>query len=161
MRAAHLRLRLAALVALLFCAATIAISGCGGTKPTQAQAIQRYSQSLREAVTSKVPQEDRKNRMLLIVDQVEALHLRFSQETVAFVQSYRKLNTDYDAPRATFDQLFADYEANRMRARSEALDLHFQLASLATAQEWDSIGKAEEKLYEEVNASRPAGETVE
>jgi hypothetical protein len=48
-----------------------------------------------------------------------------------------------------------------MRARSEALDLHFQLASLATAQEWDSIGKAEEKLYEEVNASRPAGDTVE
>jgi hypothetical protein len=92
--------------------------------------------------------------MLLVVDQVEALNLRFSQETADFVRSYRKLNADYEATRAAFDKLFADYNAKRIKARNESLDLHFQLASLATADEWDSIGKAEKKLYEEANEAR-------
>jgi hypothetical protein len=98
--------------------------------------------------------------MFLIVDQLEALHLRFSQETADFVESYRKLNADYDATRPAFDQLFSDYSAKRIKARNEALDLQFQLASLATAGEWDSIVEAETKLYEEVNAARPAEEST-
>jgi hypothetical protein len=94
--------------------------------------------------------------MLLIVDKVEALHRRFSQETADFIESYRRLNADYEATRPAFDQLFADYSAKRIKARSEALDLHFELASLATGDEWHAIGKAEIKLYEEVNAARSA-----
>jgi hypothetical protein len=91
--------------------------------------------------------------MLTIVDQVEALHLRFSQETAEFVQSYRKLNADYDSSRPAFDQLFSDYTAKRIKARDDALELHFQLASLATSSEWDAIGKAEIELYEEASAA--------
>ena len=146
----------AALFTLLVCAVTLTVPGCGGTKPTTDQTIERYSQKLRNAVSTNVPEEGRKAQMLSIVDQVEALHVRFSQETTDFVESYRKLNADYDSTRPVFDQLFSDYNAKRIKARSEALDLHFQLASLATADEWDAIGKAETKLYEEVNAARPA-----
>ena len=146
----------AALFTLLVCAAALTIPGCGGTKPTTDQTIERYSQKLRNAVSTNVPEEARKAQMLSIVDQVEALHVRFSQETTDFVESYRKLNADYDSTRPVFDQLFSDYNAKRIKERSEALDLHFQLASLATADEWDAIGKAETKLYEEVNAARPA-----
>jgi hypothetical protein len=47
--------------------------------------------------------------------------------------------------------LFADYNGQRIKARNQAVDLHFQLASLAAASEWDSIGKAEVKMYEEVS----------
>jgi len=148
----------ATLFTLLFCAAVLTSSGCGGKKPTAAETIERYSQKLREAISTSVPEQGRKYQMLLIVNQVEALHVRFNQETAEFVESYRRLNADYDATRATFDQLFSDYSAKRVRARSEALDLHFQLAALATADEWNAIGKAELKLYEEVDAARPAGE---
>jgi hypothetical protein len=98
--------------------------------------------------------------MLLIVDQLEALNLRFSQETADFVASYRRLNADYDSMRPAFEQLFSDYAAKRIAARNEALDLHFQLASLATASEWENIGEAETKLYEEVNATRAAEEST-
>ena len=149
-----------ALFTLLVCAATLTVPGCGGTKPTTDQTIQRYSQKLRDAVSTNVPEEGRKAQMLSIVDQVEALHVRFSQETAEFVESYRKLNADYDSTRPVFDRLFSDYNAKRIKARSEALDLNFQLASLATADEWDTIGKAETKLYEEVNAARPAEEST-
>lgn len=151
---------LAALFTLLVCAVTLTVLGCSGTKPTRAQTIERYSQKLREAVSTNVPDEGRKAQLLLIVDQVEALHLRFSQDTAEFVESYRKLNADYDATRPAFDQLFSAYNAKRIKARNEALDLHVQLASFAIAGEWDAIGKAETKLYEEANAAPPSEEST-
>jgi hypothetical protein len=146
----------AALITLVVCAVTLAAPGCSRTKPTQSEAVARYSQRLREEVSSDVPDAQRKAQMLLVVDQLEALQLRFSEETVSFIERYRKMNADYDSPRAAFEQLFSDYSAKRIKARSEALDLHFRLASLATADEWGAIGKAEAKLYEKVDAARPA-----
>jgi uncharacterized protein YozE (UPF0346 family) len=148
----------AALFMLSVCLATLAVSGCGGTKPTTDETIYRYSAKLRNAVATNVPEEGRRAQMLSIVDQVEALHLRFSKETEDFIESYRKLNADYDAPRPVFDQLFSDYNVKRTQARKEALDLHFQLASLAVPTEWEAIGKAETKLYKEVNSVEPAEE---
>lgn len=146
----------AALLGVLVCAVTLPVAGCGGKDPTKQQTLERYSQKLRETVSAKVAEEGRKAQMLLIVDKVEALHRRFSQETADFIESYRKLNADYEATRPAFDQLFSDYSAKRIKARGEALDLHFELASLATEDEWRAIGKAEIKLYEEVNATRSA-----
>ena len=143
---------------LLVCAVVLTLYGCGGKKQTREQAIAEYSQELREAVSTKVPDEGRKAQMLLVVDQLEALHRRFNQATADFVASYRKLNSDYDAMRPAFEQLFSDYGAQRIRARAEALDLHFQLASLATADEWKAIANAETKLYEEVSSAPPAEE---
>jgi allophanate hydrolase subunit 1 len=136
------------------------LPGCSSTKPTPDQTINRYSEKLREAVSTSVPEEQPKAQMLLIVDRLEALHLRFSQETSDFVETYRKLNVDYDSTRPAFDQLFSDYNAKRIKARKEALDLHFQLASLATAGEWEAIGRAEKKLYEEADAAVPAEEST-
>jgi hypothetical protein len=154
------RFGLAALFLLMSCVVMMTVHGCTGTKLTTAQTIERYSQKLRDAISRQIPEEQRKAQMLSIVDRVEALHLRFGQDTADFVQSYRKLNADYDAARPALDRLFSDYEAKRIRARDEALDLHFQLAALATAGEWDEIGKAEEKLYEEVNAAHPREESA-
>jgi molecular chaperone GrpE (heat shock protein) len=144
---------------LLVCAAALAAAGCSSKKLTKNQAISHYSQELREAVSSNVHDERRKSEMLSTVDQLETLQRRFSEETASFVDGYRKLNADYDAPRPAFDQLFSDYGAKRIKARNEALDLHFHLASLATDSEWGPIAKAEANLYEEVSAARPAGST--
>jgi hypothetical protein len=146
-----------ALLTLLICAVTLAIPGCGG-KPTREQSIEQYSEDLREAVARSVPDERRREQMLVIVDQLKAVHLRFSRETADFIENYRKLNADFDSTRSAFDQLFSDYRAKRVKARDEALDLHFQLTSLATSAEWDTIGGAETKLYKKVSATRPAGE---
>jgi hypothetical protein len=147
---------LSALLILLICAVTIAVPGCGGKEPTRQQSLEQYSQELREAVSNHVQDAQRRAQMLVIVDHVESVNRRFNQETADFIDSYRQLNAHYDSPRPAFDQLFADYSAKRAKARSEGLDLHFQLASLATDAEWDSIGKAEIELYEEVNESNPA-----
>lgn len=158
MRSASRCAGFAALFALVVCTVALAVAGCGA-KQTKQQAIEHYSQELRDAVSSKVSDEGRKEQMLLIVDQLQALHRHFSEQTADFLESYRKLNADYDATRSMFDRLFSDYTAQRITARNAALDLHFKLASLATTDEWDKIGGAEAKLYEEVNEARAAAET--
>jgi hypothetical protein len=140
-------------LAVLTCAATLAVCGCG-TKPTSSETINRYTDKLSTAVSTNVPDEGRRAQMLAIVNQLQALQIHFSQQTADFVQSYRKLNADHGAPRPAFDQLFSDYNAKRIKARNDALDLHFKLASLATATEWNSISKAEVKLYKESNEAR-------
>jgi hypothetical protein len=141
--------------AIVVICAMLAAPGCGGEQPTREQVIQSSSQKLRQVVSTNVADEGRKAQMLLVVDQIEAIQTRFSQEMADFVESYRKLNADYDATRPAFDQLFSDYNEQRIKVRNQALDLHFQLASLSTATEWNPIVKAEIKLYEEVNAVRP------
>src|SRR3974390_1690690 len=93
----------ARLLTLLVRALTLTVTGCGGSKSTREPAIERYSQQLRDAVSAKVSDERRKAQMLLVVDQLKALHLRFNQETADFVESYRKLNVDYDSMRPAFD----------------------------------------------------------
>lgn len=148
------------LCTLIVCALTLTLPGCGGKESTTSQTTERYTQELREAISSNVLAEGRKTQMLGIADQVQAVQLRFSRETMDFVESYRKLNADYDARRPAFDQMFADYNAKRIKARSEALDLHFQLASLATDDEWKAVGKAETKLYEETNEARQSQENA-
>jgi hypothetical protein len=150
----------AALLTLLVCAVALTGPGCSSTKPTSDQTISRYAEKLREAVSTNVPEHGPRDQMLSIVDQVEALHLRFSRETANFIESYRKLNADYNSTRPAFDQLFSDYNEKRIKARNEALDLHFQLASLATAGEWEAIGRAEKKLYEEAGAALQTQEST-
>ena len=145
-------------VALLLAvgALSLVFGGCGGTKLTRSEAIERYGQELREVVSARVIEEDRRNRLLRIVDQLEALHLHFSRETESFIRDYRALNAEYDAERPAFEQLFSDYNSRRIEARARALNLHFELASLATAEEWGAIVKAEARLYEKATLSIPA-----
>jgi hypothetical protein len=147
-----------AAVFLVACAAVLAASGCGGTKPTTEQTIDRYSDELSQTVSETVPEQEPREHMLTIVNQMKAVHLRFSRETADFINSYHKLNADYDAPRPAFDQLFSEYNAKRIQARKEVLDLHFQLASSATAAEWEPIERAEKKLYEQVLKALPQAE---
>ena len=156
-RGAFLRYRYRVLVTLLVSAVACTTVGCNGQKPSTGETVARYGQDLRDAVTASVPDETRRTKLLDIVDQVEALQNHFSQETRDFVTSYRKLNVDYDAERPAFDQLFADYNTKRVNARTQALALHFRMASLASDGEWRAIAKAESKLYEKSIEARQSG----
>lgn len=146
-------LEVAICAALVLCMIGLT-SACSRTRPATGPTVERYSQKLRDAVASNVQDPTRRTQMLVIVDQVEELHMRFARETATFVASYRTLNSDYETQRPAFDNLFSGYDAQRIKARSEAFDLHMQLGALATPAEWGAIQKAEQKLYEEVNAVR-------
>jgi hypothetical protein len=133
---------------LMVCIVALATSGCKSAKPTVDQTVEGSTQKLREAVSHDVADADRRDQMLKLVDQLEAVQKSFSKESSEFVAKYRTLNADYDSPRTAYEQLFSEFNVQRVQARDKALDLHFQLASLATEREWDHLGKVEAMTYE-------------
>jgi hypothetical protein len=135
-------------------AIALALCSCASTKPTPEQTIQEASQDLRQAVSGNVADPARRDQMLALVDQIAATQRSFSMQAAEFAAQYSRMNADYDAPRARFEQLFADFNAQRVQSRDRILDLHFQLAALATEQEWRPIGKAEAKLYKNTQQAR-------
>ncbi len=140
--------------------ASAASPGCKSTTPSPEQTTERTTQKLRQVISGEIADAGRREQMLKLVDQIEAVQTRFNEDASAFVAKYQSVNGDYDAPRAAFDQLFSDFDADRIRARNQILDLHFQLASLATDSEWGPIGKAEVKMYEGVGEARTAQEEL-
>jgi hypothetical protein len=134
--------------ALVVCIVAIATPGCKSAKPTVDQTVERSTQKLSEAVSHDVADAARRDQMLKLVDQLEAVQKSFSKDSSDFVVKYRTLNADYDSPRTAYEQLFSEFNVQRVQARDRALDLHFQLASLATEKEWDHIGKVEVMTYE-------------
>ena len=143
---------------LVACAVAVGCASCGNP-PTRSEAIERYGTELREAVSAKVEDKQRRARMLQVVDRINALQVRFTRETADYITAFHRLNADYDATRPAFDQLLGSYEAQRVTARNEMLSLHYELASLAIGGEWRAIGKAEAKLYEKTSEARPQRES--
>ncbi|MEO8306655.1 MAG: hypothetical protein ABI616_01275 [Pseudomonadota bacterium] len=136
-------------------------SGCAGAKPTPDAALEETARELRESVASNIPDHNRKEQMLALVDQIESNQSDFSAVALEFVGKFRKLNTNYDAPRASFDELFSEFQVQRIQSRDRILDLHFRFAALATADEWARIGRVEAKIYDElvIARARQAGTT--
>jgi hypothetical protein len=135
---------------------TLGASACTGAKPTPDETIQGASQKLRQAVSSNVREDSRRNQMLTIINQIEATQRGFAEQTARFVESFRTINADYEAPRAAFDKLFAEFNVQRVQARDRVIDLHFQLTAIATTKEWERIGKAEAKMYGELGTALAA-----
>jgi len=132
----------------------LVLSGCGGAKPSPDARSQEYLHEMREAVSRNVAEKDRRDRMLALVDQMAALARRFNGDVAGFVDRYRGLNGNYDAPRAAYDRLFGEFDAEVKKSRDRFLDLHFQLSALSTAAEWNRIVKYEVKAYEEITKAR-------
>ena len=149
-------IRLGAIVAPVLCAIVLAAGGCADSsaKPTDDQIFHDASEELRQSISRGVEDQTRRDQMLNLVDQIESTQRDFSTRAVAFGEKYRAMNADYDTPRAQFDALFLDFNAQRIRSRDRILDLHFQLAALATAKEWTRIGKAESSMYTDVRIAR-------
>ena len=141
------------LLLLFTLALGLALPGCKSPPPPEVTA-QKFTQQLREAVAENVADAARKDQMLALVGQLDAVEGEFNGNVTAFVAAFRALNAGYDTPRAAFDDLFKTYDAQRISARDRFLDVHFQLTALATAGEWKKIGKVEKKIYTELPKPR-------
>jgi uncharacterized protein YozE (UPF0346 family) len=149
-----------ALACLLVGLAVVASPSCKSNNPSPEQTTESATQKMRKVISSDVAEAGRREQMLKLVDKMEAVQTAFNKDITDFVTKYQTLNADYDATRAAFDQLFSQYNAERIQARSQTLDLHFQLASLATDREWDRIGEAEAKMYDAIEIARSKQEEI-
>jgi hypothetical protein len=141
-------------VAVVLGTLAMALGGCAGNKLTPEETLQGASQELRQTVSKNVGDPGRRDRMLGLVDQIEGTQRSFSAQAAEFAAHYSKMNADYGTPRARFEELFSEFNTRRIQSRDQILELHFQLATMATAEEWKRIGKAEAKLYEETGKAR-------
>jgi hypothetical protein len=132
----------------------LALGGCAGATLTPEETLQGASQELRQTVSKNVGDPGRRQQMLGLVDQIESTQRSFSAQAAEFAAQYSRMNADYGTARAQFEELFSDFNSRRIQSRDRILELHFQLAAMATAQEWIWIGKAEAKLYEETGKAR-------
>jgi hypothetical protein len=149
-----------ALACLLVSFAVVALPGCKSNNPNPEQTTESATQKLRRVIASDVAEQGRRAQMLKLVDRMEEVQSAFNKEIADFVTHYQTLNANYDATRAAFDQLFSQYNTERTQARSQALDLHFQLAALATDKEWGRIGEAEAKMYNAIGIARAKEEEI-
>lgn len=132
------------------CAVGLVVPGCRGTKPPPEAKTQEIVHKMREAVSRSVEEKDRRDRMLALVDQMEAVERGIHLDVAVFIEKYRGMNGDYEAPRAAFDDLLGEFDARIKNARDRFFDLHFQMTALSTAEEWDRIVKYEVEAYEEI-----------
>ena len=139
---------------LLILALGLLVPACKSPPPTPEAGAQKFTKELRDTVSGSVAGPDRVSQMIALVDQLDAVEVEFNGNVTDFIAGYRRLNAGYDTPRAAFDELFKNYEARRIAARDRFLAVHFQLAALATPDEWKKIGKAEKKIYEELLKAR-------
>ena len=149
-----------ALAFMLVCLASGTSLSCKSTIPSPEQTTERSTEKLRKVISAEVADAGSREQMMKLVDQIETLQTRFNEDASTFVGKYQSINANYDAPRAAFDQLFSDFDADRTRSRSRILDLHFQLTALASDKEWGAIGKEEVKMYEATGEARTAQEEL-
>ena len=128
----------------------LALAGCKSPKPTPEAGAWKFTQALRESVSDTVRDQGRKDQLLALISQMDAVEKEFNGDVAAFVASFRRLNAGYDTPRAAFDDLFKTYDAQRIAARDRFVAVHFQMTALATPDEWGKIGKVEKKIYNEL-----------
>lgn len=145
----------------MVCAVGLVVSGCRGSKPSPEAKTQEFVHKMREAVSLNVKEKDRRDRMLALVGQMEAVERDINNDIAGFVETYRGMNGDYEAPRAAFDDLFGEFDARIRKARDRFFDLHFQLTALSTEEEWDRIVKYEVEAYEEITKPRAQKEAAE
>ena len=130
-------------LANLALACALALAGCADSPKTSADLVGGPMREMRQAVEKHVADPSRQTQLLALVDELDGVLKDHSRDLNALSGDLSRLNADYDATREAFDALVSDF-AQRSRVRKErALDLHFQMAALASVEEWKSISKHE------------------
>jgi uncharacterized coiled-coil DUF342 family protein len=122
----------------------LAIAGGCSSKPAlspeqQAQAdLTAYEAELRKVITDPA----RADKLLALTNEFQ----KMLQDTVTHVTTYRAkavaLNSNYDATRADYDNLFNQQDAARETFMQKATALREQMAALTTDAEWAQLKKA-------------------
>ena len=142
------RIAAVALASALVCA-------CAGQKPSQSDQSTQAMQTMRDEVSRVVPDIERREKLHATLNRYEDELQTFGRTVSAFQERLRAFNADPDASRADFDDLIASYQVDRKAARSQLVQIHQELLSLTTEEEWRSIGKREVEVLRLADAGKP------
>jgi hypothetical protein len=130
----------------------LALAACSGAPPTPEAMLEKGAAEMRASIHKTVGDLARRNQLLDRTDALERALRGHAGDYKSFVEEFRRLNDAYDTPRGQIETLFARFEARRRAGRDGLLDLHLQMLSLASADEWPHIAKAEIDLLQTIGA---------
>lgn len=130
-----------AALAILLAASVLA--GCARTPKSLEETVAGPIQEMRQAILKNVADANRQMRLLSLVDELDGVLLEHAKDIRAHSEELRRLNADYDVTREAIDKSVAGYSQRARARRERALDLHFGMTGLTSAQEWKPVAKPE------------------
>lgn len=128
---------LAALLPCLFLAA------CASKPVSPEHVIEQQSQAMRAAITKAVAEPERRAELLAQVDALELVLKEQNQDLSSLSGQLRALNSDYDAPRARFEETLAQFR-ERVDARFTRIQAaHFEMVRRMDEKEWKHVVELE------------------
>ena len=132
------RCRYALLIPLLLLAVSI---GCSKGAKTESmfKPGKGWESALRTRIKKMIPEPERQETMLRLVDQAIENAEALDREVVALYEDLRKLDRSYDTTPDEFRRRFAKFRAMREDNRTVFIETRFQMKKLATPEEWKRI----------------------
>ncbi len=124
-------------------ACTLALAGCAESPKTSAELIGGPMREMRQTVEKNVADPTRQTQLLALVDALDGVLQEHSRDLNTLSGDLSRINADYDATREAFDALLSAFAQRTRVSEERALDLHFQMAALTSADEWKPISKRE------------------
>ncbi len=125
--------------------AAVAIAACGQVSETDRQA--KVQQEVEADIRSVIPDPARQAVVLNIHKRVQLLTKRMSEDQRLHDQALERLNANYDATEASFDDLRATRTAKVAACYDEALLLRAALVTATTDAEWKALEKARRQSF--------------
>jgi predicted nucleic acid-binding Zn-ribbon protein len=134
---------------VLLAAAAVVIAGCGGKDAVAPADVEKQAfEDLRTEIREAIDDSAREAEALAVMDALSknlaALRASVSERN----SQARKLNANYDTPRADFealfDQIYTEIRANRQRVAQD----HHTLMTVTTPEEWAQISKSRTKAMQ-------------
>lgn len=153
-RTAKLLLRLRCL-ALVSVAVALGVVACTHQQLTPEARLQQGAADMRATITRIVADPAHRDQLLERANSFERVLADYAVEFESFVGKLHQANRNYDTPPEQIKATFAQFEKVRQTSRAQALDLHFQMLALTSADEWKQIAKAEIQMLETIGAPPP------
>jgi len=134
---------------LLLAAAALAFAGCGGKDAVAPADVEKQAfEDLRTEVREVIADPVREAEALAVVDALSKDLVTLRASVSERNSQARKLNANYDTPRADFealfDQIYMEIRVNRQRVTQN----HHMLMAVTTPEEWAQISKSRTKAMQ-------------
>jgi predicted nucleic acid-binding Zn-ribbon protein len=126
------------------------LAACSGEPISREEQQSAAFADLRSAIMETVVDERRQRDVLTIVDALENDIDELRETLIRRRAELRAMNADYDATREDFMQFSREMEARIQSSRRQALDRRQALVTALTADEWESLGKAETRAMKAI-----------
>jgi len=126
--------------------------GCASAdRATEAEleeVIVRQSEMMRDAAKRFIPDPERREKLLLLIDELEREFDAFNRDFTQYAAELRARFKGFDTPRDTLESGIAVYKKRRRAARDKIMEIHYRMVSLTTAQEWEKLVEHEMKAMD-------------